>query len=43
MLKFHLTGAGLIVGACILAINGLPLVAALAVYCAYNHAKGGSA
>lgn len=40
MLKFHLTGAGLIVGAVILALTSLPLVAALALYCAVQHAKG---
>lgn len=40
MIKFHLTGSGLIVGAVILAVNGLPLVAALALYCAAQHAKG---
>lgn len=40
MFKFHLTGAGLIVGAVILAVNDLPLVAALAMYCAVQHAKG---
>lgn len=41
MLKFHLTGSGLIVGAVVLAVNGLPIMAAMALYCAYSHAKCG--
>ena len=38
-LKFHATGAALACAACVLAINNLPLMAALALYCAFNHAK----
>ena len=41
MLKFHSIGSGLILGAVILAISNLPLMAAMAIYCAYQHAKEG--
>lgn len=40
MLKFHLTGAGLIVGAAFLALMQDYMVAAMCLYCAVQHAKG---